>query len=812
MKKALVYASVGLFALSAGHAHAQNVGTPGAAEETQAGPAVADAGVDIVVTAQKRAERLIDVPIAISVVTAETLQNRRIESVGDLAQAVPSLTFTPSINEQNNNLRVRGIGTALFNQGIEPSVSYVLDGVVLARQGQGIQDLIDIDRIEVLRGPQGTLFGKNATAGLINIVTRRPSDSFGVMADATIAELDEYRFRASVTGSIAPRLAARVTGFYNDVGGHIRNVFTGRDVNGSKSYGGRAQLEFKSGSGFNLLLIGDYRRSEQECCQWQSVRAETPLYRQLLGPVVPSRNNRSVNTNGAAFNNTEQWGVSLQGELPTAIGTVTSITAYRWWNFAANNDADSIPTTTPIFGGPGGIGSFNVNTGRTTIRQFSQELRLASDGGGRFNYTLGLYYFNLDLDRSLERRLGFCIPAPGNPANAGLTAGRPCVSPLFQSRLATSNAQNNNYAAFGQFDWEAVDRLILTAGFRLQRDEVSFTGTRPAAASPNFPTDAILGATFIGGAAANAGGASAGDTDFSGRLSARYEFSRNVQTYFSYTRGYKGQGFDVEPTTNFANQAPVRPEKVDAFELGFKSSFDEGRFGLNAALFHSQYRDLQVQASIDTGGLRAFVPTNAGKSISKGIELEMVARPSRAFTTTAGLTILDAKADVDGLNCIPGAVPTVVAAGGAAPSNACFRFSTDAATANRQNIRGGQLPNAPRYRLSLTGRYDDVVEAVGLRLFAQGSLVYQSDITYSLEQDPLLREDGYPIVDASIGFGAPDRKYTVTLFARNLLNQNFAASLFRNAIWGSSATVANVDGFFTKESRRYIGGNLRVQF
>ena len=761
----------------------------------------------IVVTAQQREERLIDVPISVAVLTGGSLRQQQVNTVNELARVEPSLIFAPGINDLISSLRVRGVGSVLFNQGLESSVSFVVDGVPLAQQAQGLNDLIDIERVEVLRGPQGTLFGRNATAGVVNVVTRRPDDEFSVSADVTAAEFSEYRVRATATGPFGQKLGGRVTGYHNGVGGHIRNVRSGDNVNGNDSYGARAQLEFNASENLNLRLIGDYSESDQECCQWQAVRADNPLYSDLLDPVDASLDNRSVNVSADLANDSERGGLSLQGEFESRAGRLTSISAFRSWRLSANNDIDSTPTDPPLFGLPFNFGSFDVNRSDTDVRQFSQELRLASDEG-RLGYVAGLYYLNVDVDRALTRRVGICPP----PANVGLTPGQACQSVSFVSRLSSAASDSENYALFGQVDWDATEALTLLAGLRIQRDEVSYDGTRPAAPAPSFPNDGVLGPTFIGGPAANEGSGSTSDVGVSVRFGAQYRFGTDVQAYLTYTSGYKGPGFDIEPTTDFADQTPVRPETVQAYEAGIKGVFLRGKLGINASAFYQDYTDLQVQASVEADGLRAFVPTNAGSAVSSGFELGVFARPAPAFSLTAALSVLDTDVDADGLRCIAGSTPTVIPSGELAPENSCFRFGDEAPNAIRQNIRGGSLPNAPRYRSVLTGRYEDVSDGLGLRLFAQGSLVTISEVEFLLEQDPLLFQDGYSTVDASFGVGSRDGRYTLSLFVNNVFNQDFASVLLRAPTWRSTATQANINGFFAKQAFRFVGVTLRVAF
>jgi iron complex outermembrane receptor protein len=766
-------------------------------------PVAAQQTVDeIVVTATKRSERLIDVPVAVTALSGDTLSDQQISGVSTLQQLVPSLTFTQSTNDLNNNVRIRGIGTALFNVGLESSVSFVVDGVVLSRQGQGFQDLIDIERIEVLRGPQGLLFGKNATAGVINVVTKRPTNTLTFDGEAVVAEQDEYRLRASVAGPLADGIGFRLTGFWNDVGGHVRNVANGRDYNGGESRGLRGKLDIDASDKLNLLLTADYRKSTADCCQFQARSFVNPVAVAAFLPVVPGPTNTQVANDARTFNDTEQWGASLEANLSLGDHTLTSISAYRTWDFANNIDVDGLNNPRPLALLPlvaSGIGQFNLNGGQTDIRQFSQELRVASPGGRFLEYVAGLYYFHLDLDRSFQRRVFFCLPGG---ANGVLVAGQPCNAPQPRSTFHDANTKTENLAAFGQLTANLTDRLALIGGFRVQREDVSYRGNRPG-------TGLVAG--DIGLLGASVGAASVRDEDFSGRLGAQYSFARNAQAYATYTEGYKGRGYDVEVTANFATQQPVRPETVAAYELGFKGATADGRMSANVALFRQKYTDLQVQATTLVNGLNTFVQTNAGSSVSKGVELEVALRPTDRLTFNGGFTFLDANVNTTGTNCSLAQTATVLAPGSAQPLNSCFRFSTEAAAANRQNIDDGKLPNAPKYRLNVGGRYEAPVSGA-MSAFVQASLNLQSDVLFSLDQDPATRQDGYATVDASVGLKQADGRYQLTLFVKNLFDQSYATSIFRDSFFAGAASPANVDHYLSKEANRYFGGSLRVRF
>jgi iron complex outermembrane receptor protein len=757
---------------------------------------------EIIVTATRRPERLLNVPIAVTALSGDALENNQVRSIESLQRLVPSLTFTQSTNDLNNNVRIRGVGTALFNVGLESSVSFVVDGVVLARQGQGFQDLIDIERVEVLRGPQGVLFGKNATAGVINVVTKRPSKDLSFEGEAVVAEQGEYRLRASVSGPLSDSAGFRLTGFWNDVGGHIRNIANGKDYNGGDSYGVRGKLELDATENLNLLLIADYRRSKADCCQFQARSFANPVALKLLDPIIPSPTNTSVKNDARTFNNTEQYGASLEATLSLGEHTLTSISAYRAWDFENNIDVDGLDNPRPLFLLPlvtTGIGQFNRNGGQSNIKQLSQELRIASAGDRFLDYVAGLFYYDLDLDRSFQRRVFFCLPGA---ANGPVVPGQPCAVPQPRSTFHDANTSTKNYAAFGQATVNVTDALAFFGGFRLQREKVSYRGNRPGVGlvTGDLP---LLGASV--------GSGSVKDTDLSLKGGVQYKFSRRAQAYFTYTQGYKGRGYDVEITGNFASQQPVRPETVDAYEVGFKGGTRDGRLSSNIALFYQKYDDLQVQATTVVNGLNTFIQTNAGSSISKGLEVELSARPVKGLTLNGGFTYLDANVNTTGTNCNLTQVATIISPAAPQPENACFRFTGEPASSNRQNIDNGRLPNAPRYRLNLSGRYEAPISAA-LRAFAQASLNWQSSVIFSLDQDPATRQEGYTTVDASVGLKEASNRYQLTLFVRNLFDQEYASSIFRDAFFGNAASPNNLDHYIPKDANRYFGASLRVSY
>jgi len=773
--------------------------TPGAA---QAQVADGIAIEEVVVTAQKRTERLQDVPLAVTAVTSEALRARQVNDTNSLTQAVPSLTYQQGSNPGNTSFRVRGVGSALFGQGAESAVSVVVDGVVAARQSQGFADFADIERIEVLRGPQGTLFGRNATAGVINVVTRAPSSSLEGSAEATWAEGQEYRLRGTVSGPLAEGLKGRISAYYNDVGGIVRNVVTGREVNGSESWGVRGKLQWDATENLRLLASADYRENDALCCAFVPIRIVNPVVAQLTRPVVASRRNRALPDNSETRASTHQATLSLQADWDLGPATVTSITAHQHYNLDQALPSDRIDSDPVLYVGPAAFAGFDVNGGTINLGNFTQELRIASNGEQALTYVAGVFYSDLHIDRYFERRNATCA--------AGVI-GQPCAAPVFQSSFSNARLEGESIAAFGQAEYRVTGGLKLIGGLRVQRDEISVRGARGA---PLLPGDRIFpGNNPISGKV------SASDTGYSGKVGAQYEFSRNAQAYATYTRGYKGLALDTEISANFPSQTPVRPETVDAYEAGFKGRTADGTFTLAAAVFLSKYADLQVNAnrSDPNTGVIQFVTTNAGHSETKGIEIEASWRPIRDFTLDVGATYADTSIDLAGANCpleFQAAAQTLT---GNFPENTCYRRSTTVngvttVSGPLQDIRGGRLPAAPRWRINVSPRFEHELTAGGLVGFAQAVVSYQSAQNFSLEQDPLLAQKAYTLVDVTVGVRSPDDRYALRLFVKNLFDVNYFSSIAHNGLLATAATPLDLVAVYNKDADRYVGATFSVRF
>lgn len=758
---------------------------------------------EIVVTAQKRTQRLVSVPLAVTALGGETLGQRQIHDTDNLTAAVPSLTFQQGNNPTNTTFRIRGVGTTLFGQGTESSVSVVVDGVVAARQAQGFADVADIERIEVLRGPQGTLFGKNATAGVIHIVTARPTRTFSARADVTLAEGDEQRYSLSLSGPITDTLRYRVSGYDNHVGGHLDNIHTGETVGGSEGWGLRGKLEWQPGDNLTFLLSSEYKNKDAQCCEGVLTQASNPNLIGLDGTAIGPEN-RQVNNDGLTWSKARFATTSLQADYDAGFATLTSITAYQRFSIRNNFEPDRAPTEVPVwFGATSQAAVFNYNRGYAAIRDFSHETRLSSREGGSFAYVVGLFYDDLEVERLFGRRAAYCATG---------TFGEPCTPVAWRSLSHHALANSKTYAVFGQGEYELTQSLRLLAGLRLQKDEIAIRGQR---LGPIEAGDGVLGPADTALTAQ-----SERKNAVSGKLGLQYVFNRNAQAYASVTRGYKGPGYDTEISADFGGQDSVKPEYVTSYEGGYKFQSADGVFRFFASAWYSDYTDLQIQATrLDPATeTNVFVQTNAGSASTRGLEIEGGWRPTAAFSLDGALAYTDTSVDADGLSCpVQEQAPDirVYGVGEARPVNACYKYQYQTSggavltSGFVQDVRGGSLPVSPKWRLSLSPRYE---HPLGERTtgFVQAHVSYTSSQHYAIEQDEYLTQKGYTLVDLNLGLR--HGSYTLTLFAKNLFDQNYYNSLIHSVLLSSYAYPDELTAYFPKSADRYLGLSLSARF
>ena len=773
-------------------------------------------GAEIIVTAQKRAENVQDVPVAVSVISGDALEQQGGINIENAQYLVPSLNFRKSGTALNQSLYLRGVGTTTFSIGGEPSVGTVLDGVVLARSGEAFSDLVDIERIEVLRGPQGTLFGKNASAGVINIVSKRPGADFGGYAEGGFffGNGEEYRVRGGVNLPLSEKLGSRITGFYSKWDGNIVNETLGRRVNGYERYGIRGVVEARPSDTVTLTLIGDWRKSNDDCCSEVigaparnadgtvfatfTTRAET-----ALPPVLGDRTRR-VRQNLLTQALEKAWGISFQADVELDGPTITSITSYRGYDSNEIRDGDFLSNP---YVGISQSHDFGPQTGTT----FTQELRLTSPTGGFFEYVAGLYYYQAEQERTFTRSNIACsastLPVQGVLTPCSTAAGASTLT--FPLGTATFGTTFKNMAGFSQATLNFSDNFRGIAGIRFTNDQLngfhSRTNPVAGAANANFDQGVYneyirqinLGATP---AAAQTAAVLASNgqpfrqkvtnSNWSGKAGLQYDLSEDMMAYATYSRGYKGPGLNVFFNLNSNGTPPLAPETADSFEGGLKTTLLDGQMTLNIAGFYAEYKNFQANNPDFVLGQRVTRFTNAGTVSTRGFEIDMLYRPSDDFSLSGGVAYTDAK--VDQFRLPPGAPIT------------------------DQIPSGTQLPFSPKWKASLGSSY--TIRTGGfadIELGAQGS--YQSSQLALLVASPLIRQNGtikdYGLLDLSIALVGKDDGFRVSFLAKNVFDTSFAAAISDGGPLSAGNTGSSSYRYIIpREADRYFGINARINF
>lgn len=740
---------------------------------------------DIIVTANRVEQNLQDVPIAVSAVSGERLLDSGTNSLENIGDIVPSVTFRKGTTSANSAIVMRGVGTISFSVAAEPSVSTVVDGIVLSRSGQSFIDLVDIDRLEVLRGPQGTLFGKNASAGLVNIISRGGTDTFEADASAELYEGQEYRLRGSLSGPLGENLSARLTGFYGSFDGNIRNInpAVNADVNGYEHYGLRGIVDYDNGSS-KIRFIADYFRGNDDCCAevtGVSRGASLDALLAIPGGNALGENQRIVNHNLVTRTKDTQWSLTASGDFDlTDTHTLSLVAGYRSWENTEIREGDFLPLA--VIGGEQLHDRGTVNTD-----QYSFEARIASDPNEVFFYQAGAFIWYSHNTQAFRRSnirctLSTLAPLPGGAVPCNTTVFDAANNTTFPTASSTSDVDSTNYALFTQATYRLSNQFSLTAGLRWTKDELSFTHTR----APGVDARTGLPATGAGVSGNPAGGlttatpagngtnTSTGDSNnsnWSGRVSAQYEPSDDVMLYVSYTRGYKGPAFNVffnhtAPT----NAVPIDEETSNSYEIGLRTRMVD-MVTFNATAFQVTYDGFQANNFILLNNALVSNLTNAGTVRSSGFELDTVIEPADGLTFRGSFAYADATVR---------------------------RFNPNPLTNAPSALNGTRLPLAPKWSWNVGTDYETAL-GENLRLYASTTYSYTGRQFSDLgNAGPI---DSYGIWNASIGISDADDTYRLSLMARNIGDTSY---VLLNTSAGQRLHIP-------RDADRYFGIGLRVK-
>lgn len=685
---------------------------------------------EVVVTASRRQESMQEVASSIAVLSAGALESRGITSFEDVKTAIAGLHLEAHSNMSSAQVRIRGVGDSP-NSGVDPSVGILVDGVYQLRGGAAFTELMDIERIEVLRGPQGTLFGKNTTAGVIHIHTRNPDlQEFAGKLQGVVGNYDSRELRGTVNlPLIDDKLAARISGFTTRRDGHSKNIFLNKDSQSDDKEGGRVKLLWQATDNLEVLwsseLLKQEGRLDQGLVQYGNNNVVSVMSGQpwenlaaALGKTLPDvRMGRTAHNTRKFEDEVERHVLALNWSLPSH--TLQSITAYEKIESSIISDRDRTPLEL----------SYSVNKPVTKTR--SQEFLLSSDWDGPLSYVVGAFYQEEELSSVTHLINGPDLIALG---------GSPGTT------VSTTSRDNSTAAGFANLTYELSDQWSVVGGVRYTSDKKDDMGE--VALSNGAVVISSQDGTF-------------NEWTYTAKL--RYHFDDRSMAYISVDRGFKSGGFNRQDTQCLLGSvsrclSPDRlsydPEITDSIEVGLKSEWLDNRIRFNGAYFYQTYDDYQVRESIPAEV--SILVTNAAKVKSQGLELDLTAAVSNNLQINSSLAWISTR--YDQFENAPCATPT---------SARCID--------GRQNLSGKQLDNAPKLMGNIGVEYRSMIAAMeGLEWFARVDAAYRSGTNLDIAQSAETEQGAYTLYSARLGLEPLDGQWRVTLWGRNLGDKHYA--------------------------------------
>ncbi|MBB6255239.1 TonB-dependent receptor [Nitrospirillum iridis] len=662
---------------------------------------------EVVVTAQKRAEKAQDVPIAITALSSEALTASGTIDTSDLKALTPGLNFNTALAGYGQP-RIRGVGTTAQGPGIENPVATYVDGVYIASPSGALFSLIDVDQVAVLKGPQGTLFGRNATGGLIQVTSRTPTPDFTADLQTTYGNYNTVGTSGYVSGGLANGLMASAAVMYENQGdGFGKNLVTGQDVQTHRSIAGRGKLLWQADADTDITLSGDYAQ----------YKAADPAFHtfstNILG-VSPSGGNYDIALDQQPYVKTENWGTSLTAKHDFDSVQLLSISAYRESSLHTIFDPDE--TAAPLL---------NLDISQHD-KQFSQELQLLSTNSGPLKWVLGAYYFWADQRYDPSNTSGSFLPG---------------TLSLFTNQLL------NSYAAFGQGTYALGDDTNLTAGLRYTMDDRSVKSSEVLdiggfLVTPVTPVNE-----------------SKSFNKLTWRLSLDHRFSPELLAYASYNRGFKGGSF----TAMAFPEVVLKPEVLDAYEVGLKSDLLNRRLRVNVAAFYYDYQNIQVN-QIQNGLLFVY---NAQGAHSYGMDADIEAQVTNHLSFNAGVSLLHAR-----YTSFPAAFLTTP-------------LQTGGNAVGTVDASGNHLQNTPDFTFNLGGRYIIPISFGDITVAAN----YYYNGGYYTAPENRLKQPHYNVLDASVTWTSTDDRYSLRFWAKNLTDQFYTTQMDATNFgdsWGSA--------------------------
>lgn len=689
---------------------------------------------EVLVTAQRRVTDMQTTAVAVTALSSEALQAKSIDDVEDLGLLTPSMHV--SLYQGEAQIYIRGIGYSGIIGGSDSSTALHQDGVYLSRSSAAVPAFFDVDRVEVVRGPQGTLYGRNATGGSLNVITKGGTDEFAVETSMLVGDFDRYRVFGAVSGPVADgRVRYRLAAQFEDQDGFTTLERPGapggaRDVEDTHEYMLRGTLEFDPSDNVSVVLKGDYYEADDRNSVWLFFNPGTgtnPFFRDYLqgrGGFLPQDPlSRRQDSDLTHFNRPIIWGATARVDWDLGDYTLTSLTGYKHTRPKNRNDLDA-------------TGAFGVDQLREEDHdQFSQEFQLASPGGRRFDWIVGLYYFQEENDVRNEYFLPFIDEQFGLPSNDAC-----CLLQL------NGYSETQALALFGEGTLQLTENLDLVVGMRYS-DE-SRDGDNQVRLL-DFPSPVLDNVAAFDEASFD---------DFTPKVGLNLHLNEALFLYGSVSQGFKSGGFNIGSYQN----TPFDPEQITAYEFGLKSDLADDRLRLNAAAFYYDYQDYQFQ-DVENNNT---VIRNAAEADVLGLELEGVAALGRGLTLDFGVTWLDA--EFANFMAIDPKAPQL----------------------GLQNLDGNRMPRAPELKLALGAEY--ALRAGPGELVLRADYAWQDEVYFSAFNVPQLYQDSYGWAKARVSWIADSGRWRISAFADNLTDEEVISNATFNGDIIDSTVTGNM--------------------
>ena len=731
---------------------------------------------EVVVSARRRKEAVQDVPIPISVVTGKLIADAGAFNVNRVKELVPSVQLYSS-NPRNTGVSIRGLGTTfgLTNDGIDPGVGFYVDGVYNARTAVTTLDFIDVEQIEVLRGPQGTLFGKNTTAGAFNVTTLKPQFTSGGTFELSYGNYGFIQAKGSVTGPIGKKLAGRISFSGTQRDGLLYNTSTQKPVNDLNNLGFLGKLLYSPSEKVEITLSADATRQRPDGYAQvfagvaPTLRAEYRQFEQIITDLeytVPNQNpfDRKIDTDTPWKSGQDLGGVSINADIELGSGVLTSTTAFRYWNWDPSNDRDFT-----------GLQALALSQAPSKQRQWSQEVRWAGTLTSKLSGVFGIFAFGQNLD-----------PNEAHTEESGIHQWRfsqNTTSDLWQTPglldgygiKSYPRLKNFSGALFGQLDWSLTDKLSILPGIRLNYDdkEVDFSRFTYGGLETEDPASIAIKNSVYSNQSFTA---QVDDTNLSGQLTLAYKFSDQFNAYATYATGFKPVGLNLGGLPTAAGQpilelAVIKPEEASHIEFGLKTSPTRNSV-LNITFFNTDIKDYQTQVQAADLSVNRGYLANAEKVRVRGIELDGSLKIQDFLSVYGSVAYNDGK-----YISFTNAPPPLEETGGP----------------TFKDISGGDLPGISEWATSLGTELTTTGQFFGKsgNFFIGADLFYRSAFSSNPSPSTYLVVDGYALLNARVGFRAT-KGFSVFIWSRNLLDQDYFEQLLPGA--GNAGHYAAVLG------------------